>query len=206
MPQGPFNTLVAKIVGLNSYSWLQLGKQLDLLNSQLRGGKYTAAYQGAMFDAANSAGVTMSSGLATTYLGICLSNPAGSTKNLSVRKVTGLTAVAPAAVQPLGLIAGFAAGGITAHTTALTVQNGVIGSAVTAAQAKVDSACTLVGTPVWFRHLAVNAASAALVGFNEEINGGIIIPPGGYLAVGSFGAAGPTNGFLGSFEWDEVAP
>lgn len=209
MPQGPFNSLVGKIVGLTSYSWLSLGKQNDLLNSRLRGDKYTPAYQGSMFWAANQAGATLSNALATTYVGLCLSNPAASTKNLSVRKVTGAFVVAPGAVGALGLISGWSAAGVVTHTTPLTVQNSKLaGSAV--AQGLADAACTIVGAganaPSWNRFLAVSKVSAELANFNEEVEGGIIIPPGGYLAVGSFGAAGPGSGFVGSIEWDEIVP
>lgn len=206
MPQGPFNTLVAKIFGGAGYfSPLALGKQTDLLSSAWHQSKYTQAYQGGAFFGANSAGVTLSNSLATTYVGICLSNPAGSTKNLAVRNISGLIAVAPAGEQALGLIAGYAAAGIVTHTTALTVQNTIIGGSVAGAVAKLDSAATLVGTPVWAQWLAVNDVTANNASFSREFKSGFIIPPGGYLAVGSFGGAGPASGFLGSMEWEEIA-
>lgn len=206
MPQGPFNTLVAKMQGLTSYAALALGKQSDLLMSAFHGTKYNQGYNGNLFWAANSAGVTMSSGLATTYLGICLSNPAASTKNLAVRKISGLFDVAPAGVAALGLITGFAAGGVTVHTTALTLHAAKLGASVSGAQGLVDSACTIVGTPAWTEQFAVNIASTDPVGFNVDLEGGIIIPPGGYAAVGSVGAAGPTSGFFGSIQWEEINP
>lgn len=206
MPQGPTGVNVAKLSGSTAFTNLSAGKQGDLLGSDLHGTKYAQAYGGNLFWGANQVAATLSNALATAYTGLCLSNPAASTKNLVVRQVTGLVQVAPAAVQTLGLISGFAAGGVTVHTTALTVGASQIGASAAASQAKIDAACTIVGTPTWNRQLFANAASAGLGGFTHEVNGGIILIPGAYLAIGSFGAAGPTTGFLGSFEWEEVIP
>lgn len=206
MPQGPFNTLVAKILGSTAYSALSLGKQSDLLKSDLHGGKYTQAYQSNLFWGANQVGATLSSGLATTYVGLCLSNPAASTKNLVIRKVTGTLVVAPAAVAALGLIVGYVAAGVVTHTTALGIQSSLYGVNAPTSQAKVDAACTIVGTPTWNRMLASSTLSASLTRFSDEVDGGIVLQPGSYCAIGSFGAAGPTAGLMGSFEWEEVSP
>ena len=78
-----------------------------------------------LFMGANPSGVTTSAALATTYVGLCLSNPAGNASggkpiNLLVRRVSGVVIVAPAAVLAFNLITGYAAGGVTVHTTALT--------------------------------------------------------------------------------------
>lgn len=153
---------------------------------------------------ANQTGATLSAGLATTYTGLCLSNPAGSTVNLSVHKASGVIEVAPSSELALGLITGFVAGGITVHTTALTVQNALIGLAATALQAKIDAACTLVGTPIWSRWMTVNFGTTTEMLFDSDLRGALVIPPGGYVAIGCT-AAGPTSGLLGSFEWEEVA-
>lgn len=206
MPQGPFNTLVSKIIGSTAYSALSQGKQGDLLNSKLHGDKYAQAYGNALFWGANQVGATLSSGLATTYVGLCLSNPAASTKNLVIRRVTGTLVVAPPGVAALGLIVGYVAAGVVTHTTALGIAAGLYGSNAPVSQAKLDAACTIVGTPTWNRMLASSAASAALTRFSEEVDGGIVLQPGAYCAIGSFGAAGPAAGLMGSFEWEEVNP
>jgi len=204
MPQTPLGAYVAKLFGATSLQPLVVGKQNDLLASDLHGAKYTLAYNGSLFQGANPTGVTTSAGLATTYVGLCLSNPAASGKNLVVRSVSGLFIVAPATVTGLGLITGFVAGGVTAHTTALTPQSCIIGTTY-AGVAKLDSACTLVGTPVWSQYNAETATATTLPSFNLDLAGAFVIPPGGYCAIGTT-IAGPTSGFVGSFQWEEVAP
>lgn len=160
-----------------------------------------------LFMGANPSGVTTSAGLATTYVGLCLSNPAGNTSggknvNFLVRRVSGVVLVAPAAVLAYNLIVGYAAGGVTVHTTALTPFSALIGTGP-ASTAKLDSACTLVGTPAWAMPLQSNIVSANLMSFNLDLNGAIAIPPGGYIAIGT-NVAGPTSGFQGGISWEEV--
>ena len=168
-----------------------------------RHGKYYASNNAQLaFSGANQSGATLSAGLATTYTGLCLSNPAASGVNLVVQKVSGALIVAPAAVLGLGLITGYLAAGITTHTTPLTPAPRKIGSSATPA-GLVDAACTLVGTPVWTQWLADNSASAGLFGFVQDTEGEIILQPGAYLAIGA-NVAGPTAGFLGAISWEEL--
>lgn len=155
-----------------------------------------------VFIGANPSAVTTSAALATTYVGLCLSNPAANTFNLAVRYVSGMIIVAPGAVLGFNLITGFVAGGVTAHTTALTPFSALIGSG-TAATGKVDSACTLVGTPIWTMPLISTPVSAQLPSFNIDLKGSIAIPPGGYIAIGTT-VAGPTSGFQGAIVWEEI--
>lgn len=203
MPQGPLAATIAKNTS-NAQVALQLDQQGALGVGQAHGKYYASSKAKRTFGAANLlAGAALSAGLATTYTGFCLSNPAGSGKNLVVQKVSGIIIVAPAAVLALGLIKGFAAGGITAHTTPIVgIASEFIGDA-TASIAKADAACTLVGTPVFDRWLAGNAASAGLFGFLTDIDGEIVIPPGGYLAIGA-NVAGPAAGLVGSMTWEEL--
>jgi hypothetical protein len=152
--------------------------------------------------ACNQSPVTTSVGLATTYTGLCISNPAGSTVNLIIDNISGGFVVNSTAITMIGLITGFAAAGITAHTTPLTVYNKLTGASATAFQGLADSACTLVGTPVWSEWLGV-VASTTTVAFNKDMDGALIIPPGGYLAIGTTAASG-TNGFFGKITWFET--
>lgn len=206
MGQGPLASYSAKNLS-NFAAPMLVGKQSDLLNSQLHGEKYTQAYFGNLFRGANPTAVTTSAGLNATYVGLCLSNPAANTKNLVLRRVTGITIVAPTLLG-FGLIVGFLAAGITAHTTALTtLGSGFLGTGAGAGAApsgKLDSACTLVGTPVWAEWLATNGVTGNNINFSLDLHGAIVIPPGGYAALGT-SIAGPASGFLGSMEWEEVA-
>jgi hypothetical protein len=166
------------------------------------GSKFFYSAQKALFTVSNPTPVQLSAGLATTFVGLCLSNPAASTKNLAIQRVSGMTMVAPAAFLALGLITGFVAGGITVHTTPLTPLSGFVGDSGVPV-GKADSAATLVGTPAWALWFVTEAATAGNPMFNVDLAGSIIIPPGGYAAIGA-NVAGPAAGFLGSMEWVEA--
>ena len=170
-----------------------------------------AAKAGAVFRSSNQATDALTAALATTYTGICLSNPAGSGVNLAVKRVAAMFGPAPATQVNLGLITGWAAGGITAHTTPITqIVSAYVGGATSggsivapAPLAKVDAACTLVGTPAWDRWLTTLAASGD-GGVAVDLDDDLIVPPGGYVAVGNLVAV--ASGFLGTFCWEELAP
>jgi hypothetical protein len=205
MPQNPNLTLI----GTNpsgSYVPASYGVQGDLQMSQLHGSKYNRAVSGNLFFGANPSGVTTSVALATTYVGLCLSNPAGNTKNLVLRRVSAIFSVVQAAKTAVGLITGYAAGGITVHTTPLTPKCANLLNAV-AATGKLDSACTLVGAsanaPLWGRWLSSGATATSDPSVDVDVEGGLVIVPGAYVAIGTL-IAGPTSGFLGSMEWEEV--
>jgi len=173
------------------------------LVAQAHAANFEAVATGNVGICANSAGVTTSVALATTYLGICLSNPAGSGKNLSLMRVTAQLNVAPAAITSFGLIVGYSAAGVVTHTTALTPLNALIGGGNTLV-GLVDSACTIVGTPAWGRWIGVPASPTGEIGVDENVAGELLIPPGGYVAVGTL-IASPASGFLGSFTWEEIS-
>jgi len=225
MPQGPiFTAIAAKFSG--AIGPVRLDQQSALWDSN-RHGKYyasvygtaaktspvTAAVAGSTFRCANQSSATISAALATTYTGLCLSNPAGSTVNLSVKRVGGIITSAPGGMLGLGLIVGWLAAGITVHTTPLntSIVNSYIGASSTdtppvaspASQANVDAACTLVGTPTWSDWFAANVATTNNVTFLTDLDDSVLIPPGGYVAIG---ATSSNAGFFGSFMWEELAP
>lgn len=201
MPQNPNGVAYAKGPA-GSFAPLLAGVQNDLLISQFHGEKYHQAYTGKLFLGANSAGVTTSAGLATTYLGICLSNPAASGVNLILRRIGGAFIVAPATVTGLNLITGYSAAGVVTHTTALTPVSALVGSTTTPA-GKLDSACTIVGTPAYSMILVQTPTATTLPSFTFDLEGGIVLIPGAYAAIGTT-IAGPASGFMGSMEWEEA--
>lgn len=201
MAQYPMSAFIAKVFGSSTQAQLQVGAESDLIQSPLHGNKYHASKRGNLFIGANQTGATTSAALATTYTGLCLSNPAASGKNLALRRVSAVLNVAPAALTSVGLIVGYAAGGITVHTTALTPQSAKIGSGLTPV-AKLDAACTLVGTPTWGQWLTVTPAATSVVALTVDTEASMVIPPGGYVAIGTL-IAGPASGLLGSMEWEE---
>lgn len=179
------------------------GAQNELWTGARHGNNYAASLAGGMGIVENSAAVTTSIGLATTYVGLCLSNPAASGKNLALLHVGAAFLVAPSTITTISLAGGWAAGGITAHTTPVTPLNALLGGG-SALVAKADSACTLVGTPALVRVLGQTPTATTSLSVSTQIDGGIIIPPGGWVAI-TTNIAGPSSGFVGSFMWEEVA-
>lgn len=171
---------------------------------QSHGDSYNASFAKRMFFAANQAGVTTSAALATAYTGLCLSNPAASTVNLSPRRISGALIVAPAALTAFGAIVGYSAAGIVTHTTPLTSLQSMFVGGGTVPQGLVDAACTLVGTPTWGVFTGLTPSATGVVSFSLELQGSFLIPPGGYIAIGTT-IAGPASGLLASISWEEVA-
>jgi hypothetical protein len=149
------------------------------------------ASRGFIFTGGNQGpgGTTTSVGLTTTALGLILSNPAGSSKNLVLLQFSIAVVGAPAAVSAFGLQAGFAAAGVTAHTTPLIAQATLLSSSASGA-GKIDAAATTVGTPFLFLALGVtpitgataNVVNPPVIGNVYDIKGSIVIPPGGWVA------------------------
>ena len=173
----------------------------------------TAANSGMVFRASNQSAAAVTAALATTYTGICLSNPIASTVNLVVHGLVAMFGPAPATAVNLGLITGWSSAGVTVHTTPITaIVNAYVGAATSAGsvlqpaagQGLVDAACTLVGTPAWDRWLTPLAASGTGGTGYLNLNDGVIVPPGGYCAIGNLVAV--ASGFLGTFAWEELTP
>lgn len=200
MPQSPLNFSSKSPSG--ALAPTILGVQGDLLTSGFHGQKYHQAYVGGLFVGANPTAVTTSAGLSATCVGLILSNPAGNTMNLVLRRLGAALVVVTTGETVFNLITGFAAGGITAHTTALTPFSSKIGSGITPT-AKLDSAATLVGTPIYTMILGETPTATAFSQFSIDLDGSIVLIPGAYAAIGT-SIASPASGFLGSMEWEEV--
>ena len=99
---------------------VRLGKQGEQVVTELQPRYYLNAYRGNSFMAANVASQAVSVGLATTYTGLCLYNPAGSGVNLVLNKVTAAFPVAPAAALAVGIMVGYNASTNVTHTTPIT--------------------------------------------------------------------------------------
>jgi hypothetical protein len=200
--QGAVGQLTTTSMAPGTNPTFRQGQMGELIVSELQGRYYENAYRQNLFWAANQAAQAVSVALATTYTGICLSNPAGNTKNLVPLKLQYALSVAPAAIATLGIITGYASTGVTVHTTALTPASTLIGTGP-APTAKADSAATLVGTPAWSMQFSSGFTAAALPSTGAtviDLEGVFIIPPGGYLALGALTAV---TG-LGAIVWAEV--
>jgi len=167
------------------------------------------AQRGMIFTGGNQGpgGTTSSVGLTTTALGLILSNPAGSSKNLILLQYSLAIVGAPAAVSVFGLQAGFAAGGVTVHTTPLVSQASLLSSSASGA-GKIDAACTTVGTPFLFIALGITPITGAtaqvvnppVVGNLYDAKGCLIITPGGWVAQ----YTSTVLACIASFVWAEV--
>jgi hypothetical protein len=167
-----------------------------------------AVLKGRVFAVSNQAAVALTAAMATTYTGLCLFNPATSTKLLSLIEFDySFTVAAPTAATVIGLMTGTV---VTAATmtapAAITPRNRLVGCA-TASEAVVDDGCTLNGTPVLeqvFSQVGTGATTVPLVAPPTRIlmNGSLVIKPGSYVAVYSFAAN--TACAIFSFVWEEI--
>lgn len=194
---GPTSTNAAD----GSQTEIRLGHTGETIVQNLHGAYFETMARGATFSAANQAAQAVSAALATTYTGLCLYNPVGSSKILIPLKVKFAHSVAPAAIASIGLISGYAAtGGVTAETTALTARSTQIGNDARAA-ARAFSAATIV-TPVWLAQLRDGFTAAALPAPTAEsdLEGLFGVLPGGFIAIGALTAV---TG-LASITWEEL--
>lgn len=168
-------------------------------------GKYTEAVsRGNVFISANQAAVTTTAagGLGLANTGLCVSNPPGSEHNLSVLKAGWAWSAAPAAISSAHLAGGYAAdGGVTAHTTPLVVYNAKLGAPARSV-AFTDAAATIVG-PIYLQPLVGGFTLATLFAqpaVLNDINGVIMVPPGGYICIVTL----TTGDGFGAIVWEEL--
>lgn len=176
------------------------------------GARYAeAVIAGSVFSASNVAAQAVSVALATTYTGLCLSNPVGSGKRAIILSASYAISVAEAAIATQHLIAGGSSTGVITHTTPLAapgIQSALIGAAAgttnsASSAMKVDSACTVVN-PYYLASLRSGFTAGALGGGQSSepsVHGMFVVDPGGWIAHGALTAI---TGF-GSFVWMEVA-
>lgn len=166
------------------------------------------AVRGKVYGAANQAATTTTVGLAATYTGIVISNPAGSLVNLVLLQM-GLAIVgAPAALSAIGILGGFVAAGVVTHTTPLSALPYFLNSAVPTGIGKADAAATLVGTPVILMPLGVTPLTGAtaqvvnppVVLNTYDLKGSIVLPPGAYAGL----YTSTVLSVIGGFTWAEV--
>lgn len=170
-------------------------------------GRYTeTVLRGNVFTACNVAAQAISVALTTTYTGLCLSNPAGNTKNLVLISAGFGGTIADVAIASVHLIAGYSAAGIVTHTTPLAApgpQNAIINGNYSGS-AKVDSAATIVN-PYYHSVLRAGNTAAALPAGGTlaivDFGGLVVIPPGGWVAIGALTAL---TGFS-HLVWEEIA-
>lgn len=184
---------------------IRMGKQGDQIVSELHGRYYEQTYRGNVFFVANQAVVTTTVGLATTYTGLCLSNPIGSGKHLVLLKATMFQSVIQA-TQPeaFGIATGFHASTNVTHTTPVAPRSGLVGAGTTPV-ALADVSATLPAAP-FYDTFVTNTASATVLSTTGIIDfeGSRILIPGAF-ACWVTPAQASVNGMWFSFSWEEVA-
>ena len=183
----------------------QLG---DVIVSELQPRFYEQNYRRNIFTVATSAGQTTSAALTTTYVGLVLENPIGSTVNLVILKCGYSVLVAPASGAEIGLMCGYSSTTNCAHTATASPISALYGVGP-ASQAKADTgSTTLSATPV-VTHIFGSATTGNIntqlisSATQVDIDGALILPPGAFCAFYTLVATG-SSGFWGSFTWEEV--
>lgn len=202
---GPIASTTSLSAGQNPA--VRLGNMGEQIVSEYHGRYYEATYRRAKFHAANQSVTALTAGLATTYTGICLSNPINSTVNLVIDKVGWSFIVAFAAASGIGLAAGFNSSTNVTHTSAITPRSSFFNTATTP-QGLVDASATLPTAPFYTHFFGAGLTGAittapSLGPTMVDLEGSLILPPGAYAAiVGS--AVSAASSFWGSISWEEV--
>jgi len=202
---GPLATTGSIAVGTQVPA--RAGNMGESIVSELQPKYYESAYRRANFSAANQAAVATSAALTTTYTGLCLSNPVGSTVNVVPTFVGFGFIVAPAAPLAFGIAVGYNGAANTTHTTAVTPRSDFVGVGASPV-ALVDAAATLSIAPTVARIIGsvdTGAITTAPQGGGNfmDLAGSIVLPPGAFMILYTSTASG-ASGFLGSISWTEV--
>lgn len=192
----------------STYMPLRGGNQGELVTTQLHGRYYENNIRKNIFYGSNGAVPSVTTvALATTYTGLCLYNPASSGVNLSVLKVGYSFLVAFPAAATVGLLAGYAAAGITTASAAASPGASCVIGDTTVSKGRCALSATLVGTP--YLHTVFGAGLTAAITTNPylqqvfDMEGSLIIPPGGYTAIYTSTVSGAAS-LAASFMWEEV--
>lgn len=186
---------------------MRLGAQGEQIVAQLHGKLFEAARRGKLFYGLNGATPSVTTvALATTYTGLALINPAGSGKNLIVERVGYSFLVAFPAASTIGLMVGYASGGVvTSSAAASPGASCLIGSSTLPAGSCALSA-TLVGTPKLHTVLGAGLTGAITTTPQKETwydaDGSIVLAPGAYCAIYTSTVSGAAS-LAGSFIWQE---
>lgn len=154
------------------------------------------------------AGQVTTVGLATTYTGLCLSNPITSSVHLSLLSAGFNFIVAFAAGASVGLMTGYNSTTNVTHTTPVTPRNQKFVGAAGSGTGLLDSAATLPTAPtlntVFGAGLtgAITTTPMGLAGY-IFLDGLILLPPGAYVAIYTSTASGTAGGAF-NLTWEEI--
>jgi hypothetical protein len=186
------------------------GNMGDVIVSELHGRYYETTYRRAGFLASTVTGQTataFTSGTTTALVGLTISNPVNSPVNLVLNKVGIQFTVAFAAVASIGLAIGYNSGTNVTHTTAATVRNAYVGVGA-AGYGLVDTSATVPTAPntthIFGAGMTGATTTIPYIGPSLiDLEGSVILPPGGYAAIVTSAASG-TSGAFYSIGWEET--
>lgn len=167
---------------------------------------------GQLFQGGNQAVVAtaFTAGVPTTYTGgLVLANPPTSTVNVRIQQVKAAFIVAQTNAAVIGLGIGYSTTALSGTLTAVPSLPGNPASTAVAQGLLYSSASiTLPAAPYLARIVGALDTGAITTGVSNsgialDIQGSIILPPGGY-AVFLSSAAGTASSFIGSFVWVEA--
>ena len=165
---------------------------------------FEAARRGNIFSFCAQAALSLPASLTSTAPVFTLHNPGGSGKLLSVLSVGFAFSAAPAAAVVLAVVANFdAQQAAPTATTPGIVQSTYLPNSAPAAVGRIYTVATLGAAPTVARVVAsiVAAASITPAYIRDNIEGGLVIAPNGYVCfAGSAAAAG-----FPSITWEEVS-
>lgn len=159
-----------------------------------------AALAGRLFGVCNQAAVATTAALATTWTGLCVSNPAASGKNMILREFGFSQTIAAAADGAIGLLTCT----IAAPASNVTIQNQKLGGGSSAMIA--DDGAT-IASPVLQRVFGP-IGTLAVTGYGQgpqfvyKADGSIVIPPG--YTIGTYTTKAITATMIFYFVWEEV--
>lgn len=182
---------------------IRLGPQGGTITQAVHGDHFLGTYNEHAFHSANqgATGQVTTVALATTYTGLCLSNPVGSEVLLVVNEVVAAFNIVFPAAAFIGIMAGYSATTDVTHTTPLTPRSDKIGQGPTPI-GKADSAATLPVTPT-VAHVMGHAVASEAGSYEHNYEGGLILPAGGFCCIYTSTVSG-ANGMLASIDWEEI--
>lgn len=176
----------------------------DGVFSELHGRYALQTLNGNVFYAASQSVATTTVGLATTYTGLCLSNPVGSNVNIVLLKASVMQSVIQS-TQPeaYALATGFNSSTNVTHTAALVTHPSLVGSSATSV-GLADTSATLPTAP-FYTHFLHNTGTATAngTGITVDLEGSIVLKPGAYAAFVT-PAQASVAGLWFSLSWEEV--
>lgn len=191
----------------------RMTKDLGTTVQELHGRYYEATYRGAIFTCSTAAaGVTLTAtslsplaaGTGTPIVG--LFNPQGSGKNLVINKLS--VAVITSSASTGNIVWNYAVNQtITAAANGTINSNFIGGAAASVVKAYVNTATTGSTAGIMFRPAFqlqfITAAGESVGTCEQDLNGDIVVPPGGYIALAN-GVSNTTTVLSAGITWEEV--